>query len=101
MPGCLICGGPVEPFVDFGRMPIANAFLRADQIAGEYFFDLRAGFCPGCTMVQLLEQPDRERMFHDQYPFFTSSSARMTAHFRDLARSVRSAYAPGEGRFVV
>ena len=42
MSGCRICRSAIEPFIDFGRMPLANGFLTPDQFADEYFFDLSA-----------------------------------------------------------
>lgn len=97
---CLNCKAPVEPFIDLGRMPIANAFLREEDAANEYFFNLRVGFCPACTMVQLTELVDRDRMFHDQYPFFSSTSARMAEHFQRLAEEVMRERLPADA-FVV
>jgi methylation protein EvaC len=78
--------------MSFGRMPIANGFLTPDQFDGEYFFELKVGFCSQCTMVQLTEQVDRERMFHDEYAFFSSTSMRMAAHFKEFAELVRRDY---------
>lgn len=69
-------------------MPLANGFLTADQFAGEHFFDLSAAYCPRCTLVQLVEQPPREMMFNERYPFFTATSLRMQDHFARLARQV-------------
>lgn len=88
MSGCRICRSTIEPFIDFGRMPLANGFLIQEQFTGEYFFNLSAAACPRCTLVQLVEQPLRERMFNDRYPFFSASSARMAAHFAALAGEV-------------
>ncbi len=82
-------------------MPLANGFLTPDQFAGEYFFDLAAGACPRCRHVQLVEQPERERMFHDRYPFFTASSTRMAAHFERLAGEIGASYLPAADPFVV
>jgi len=66
MPACRVCQSDIEPFIDFGRMPLANGLLTADQFDTEYFFNLAAASCPRCTLVQLLEQPQRERMFNDR-----------------------------------
>jgi len=33
MTDCLICGSPVETFMSFGEMPIANAFLLPEDFA--------------------------------------------------------------------
>jgi methylation protein EvaC len=87
MSGCLVCEGKATPFLDFGRMPIANGFLSPEEFDGEYFFNLRVGFCPVCCMVQLTEPVDRERMFHDHYAFFSSTSRNMALHFETFART--------------
>jgi methylation protein EvaC len=96
MSACRVCQSSVEPFIDFGRMPLANGFLSPEQFAGEYFFNLAAAYCPRCTLVQLVEQPDRERMFNDRYPFFSATSSRMQEHFARLAGEVIAALPAGD-----
>jgi methylation protein EvaC len=76
--------------MSFGQMPIANGFLTPEQFPDEYFFELRVGHCPRCNMVQLAEQPDRDRMFNDTYAFFSSTSTRMAAHFEEFSRCIMS-----------
>jgi methylation protein EvaC len=77
-------------------MPLANGFLTADQFEGEYFFNLAAACCPRCTLVQLVEQPQRERMFNDRYPFFSATSLRMQEHFAGLAADVIASLPAGD-----
>lgn len=101
MTRCRVCNAEIEPFVSFGRMPLANGFLRPEDFATEYFFDLSFAFCTTCAMAQLVETVPREKMFHAHYPFFTASSARMTAHFQDLADDVRREHLTGPHAFVV
>lgn len=101
MPACLICDTPIAPFLDFGRMPIANGFLTPDQFADEYFFDLRVAHCPRCSMVQLTELVDRSRMFHENYAFFSSTSAWMQRHFAAFAAFVLERYVAADDPFVV
>jgi methylation protein EvaC len=98
--GCRVCRSSIEPFIDFGRMPLANGFLTPDQFAGEYFFNLSAAACPRCTLVQLVEQPERERMFNDRYPFFSATSVRIQEHFASFANDV-IATLPAGNPFVV
>lgn len=86
---CRVCVASLEPVISFGRMPIANGFLRSNQFATEYLFDLRLCFCPTCSMVQLGDQPDRAQMFHENYAFFSSTSVRMSQHFERFADAVR------------
>jgi len=92
MSECLICQSAIKPFVSFGKMPIANGFLKAGEFPNEYFFDLQVAFCENCGMVQLLEQPDREMMFHENYAYFSSISTRMAEHFKSFANMVRDTY---------
>lgn len=92
MSKCLICAKEYEPFISFGPMPIANGFLTQEQFESEYRFELRVGFCPVCGMVQLVEQPDRNRMFHENYAFFSSTSIRMADHFKRFAEIVMTQY---------
>jgi methylation protein EvaC len=70
-------------------MPIANGFLQEADFSRESFFELSVGFCQRCAAVQLTNLVDREQMFHEDYPFFTSSSALMVAHFGRFAASLR------------
>jgi methylation protein EvaC len=88
MDKCLICDSVVHTFLDFGPQPIANGFLSEKQFSDEYFFHMQIGFCSNCKMVQLLEQPDREKMFHENYAFFSSTSSYMQKHFNEFANSV-------------
>ena len=81
-------------------MPIANGFLSPEEFAGEYFFNLRVGFCPECKMVQLTEQVEREKMFHDHYAFFSSTSRRMAAHFEQFAADAKKTLAGKPDLFV-
>lgn len=85
---CRVCGASISPFMSFGRMPIANGFLGANDIANEYFFELAPAFCPECTMFQIAEQPAPEKMFHENYAFYSSTSRLMQVHFETFANSV-------------
>jgi methylation protein EvaC len=100
MPNCLICRTPIEPFISFGKMPIANGFLNPEEFPHEHFFDLQVGFCSQCKMVQLTELVEQEKMFHGNYAFFSSTSSRMAEHFRRLADTVKREYL-GPDPFVV
>jgi methylation protein EvaC len=101
MKPCLICEHPVEPFLSFGKMPIANGFLLPEQFEDEYFFELKVAFCQNCRMVQLAELVERERMFHENYAFFSSTSSRMASHFQEFASWVMATYLKSADPFVV
>src|SRR5262249_23123050 len=67
----------------------------------EFFFELKTGFCATCCMVQLTELVDETKLFHAAYPFFSSTSARMAAHFANFSEWLHSAYLRGPDPFVV
>ena len=101
MAKCLICESNYDPFVDFGDMPIANAFASKEDIQKEYTFPMKVAFCGKCKMVQLVDQPDREMMFHENYAFFSSTSNYMKQHFKKFADSVSQLQALNKNSFVV
>ena len=88
--------------MSFGRMPIANGFRRPEETSDEYFFELAPAFCTPCGMFQLMEQPQPEKMFHEQYAFYSSTSRYMQRHFESLAHSAISGVLAGrDDPFVV
>lgn len=101
MAKCRICNEEYNSFLDFGRMPIANGFLSQDQFEEEYFFDMQVGFCSTCSMVQLIEQPPPEMMFHDNYAYYSSISLCMAEHFEAFADMVMNKYLTTNDPFVV
>ncbi|MBN8473923.1 class I SAM-dependent methyltransferase [Sulfuritalea sp.] len=99
---CRIAGTPLTTVVDFGRQPLGNGFLEPHQFSGEYFFPMEAGFSEASMMFQLIEQPDPEKMFHDHYAFYSSTSNYMARHFKEFADQVlRSGYLVKDDPFVV
>jgi methylation protein EvaC len=84
---CRVCGRPaVETFLDLGDMPVANAFLTAEQLRQpEFKFRLRAGWCAHCLMAQLMTVVEPGQLFHDHYAYFSSISRVMDQHFARLA----------------
>jgi methylation protein EvaC len=89
------------PFISFGPMPIANGFLSPDNYDSEYFFELAVSFCPNCQMVQLIEQPDRDQMFHAQYAYYSSTSQRMVLHFKEMVTDILDRFQFLDDPFIV
>ena len=83
---CRVCGGLVREFVDFGRQPMADAFVEPGQLADDFVYRLAVGVCAVCSMAQLIEEVPNELMFHEEYPYRSSGSAVMRAHFAQIAR---------------
>ena len=71
---CWICKKGISSFMSFGKMPIANNFLSEEDFKNEYFFEMETAFCNACNTFQLVNQPEPEKMFHDNYAFFSGTS---------------------------
>ena len=78
----------LKPVIDFGQMPIANAFLTPDQFAGEFFYPMVVGYDPATAAIGLVHRVPPEKMFHDHYAFFSSTSKGMQRHFRETAENL-------------
>ena len=85
---CRLSGSPLDIVLDLGQQPLGNGFLLPDQYADEYFFPLQCGFSEDTQLFQLMEQPAPERMFHQEYAFFSGTSRHMKQHFADFASDV-------------
>ena len=67
--------------MSFGKMPMANGFLRKKNFNREFFYNLEVGFCKKNYLFQINDHPKSPKIFSDNYPFFTSQSKYMTLHF--------------------
>jgi len=78
----------LNPVIDFGKMPIANAFCTPDQFAEEFFYNLVLGFDPKTKAIGLVNPVPLKKMFHDHYAFYSSTSYGMQIHFAQTARKL-------------
>ena len=78
----------LKPVIDFGKMPIANGFLMPDQFDSEYFYNMVLGYDPATHAIGLVNTVPLEKMFHDHYAFYSSTSKGMQTHFRQTAEKL-------------
>jgi hypothetical protein len=83
---CRSCDyGGLEMVLSLGHTPLANSLLTPDQLdAPEPVFPLELGFCPACSLVQILEAVPPETMF-STYPYFSSISDTVVRNAETLA----------------
>ena len=86
---CKITNKQIKPFMSFGKMPIANGFLKKEDFNKEFFFDLEVGFSDKISLFQLKDHPTPEQMFNNKYPFFSGSSEFMKIHFAEYANYIK------------
>lgn len=98
---CRVSGKRLTEIANFGLQPLGNGFLAPSQFANEYFFSMVVGFSDASMMLQLIEQPAPEKMFHDHYAFYSSTSNFMSRHFREFATQVINSGYLSKDPFVV
>ena len=89
---CKITGAKIKPFMSFGKMPIANGFLKKSDFKKEFFFNMEVGFSKKISLFQINDHPKPEMMFNKSYPFFTGSSKSMVKHFKNYANWIFKNY---------
>jgi len=89
---CRISKKESKVFLNLGKMPLANGFIKKNQIKKEYFYPLKVAFNKELSLIQLVNNPPPKKMFNDKYPFYTSSSNYMKNHFNNFAKFVKKNY---------
>jgi len=79
---CKVSKLKIKPFMSFGKMPMANAFLEKKNFKKEFYYKLEVGFCKKNFLFQVNDHPKSPHIFNNNYPFYTSKSKVMIEHFK-------------------
>ena len=52
---CKLTNKTVKPFMSFGKMPLANGFLKENEFKKEFFYEMEVGFSEKTSLFQLNE----------------------------------------------
>jgi SAM-dependent methyltransferase len=75
--------------LDLGMMPLSDGLLTEAQLNdSEGKFPLEVAYCPGCSLVQILETVSPEKLFCEDYPYYSSFSNTLLEHSRKNVLSV-------------
>lgn len=75
--------------LDLGMMPLSDGLLTEAQLAvPEDKFPLEVAFCPECSLVQILETVPPEKLFCEDYPYYSSFSSDLLEHSRQNVLSL-------------
>ena len=97
---CKITKKRIFPFMSFGKMPIANGFIKKKDFNKEFFFKMEVGFNEELSLFQLNDHPKPEKMFNQSYPFFTGSSEYMKVHFKNYANFVKRNFLKSNSKII-
>lgn len=99
---CRSCGaGPLETLMAFGQSPLADRLTVPGGSEPEYRAPLTLCHCPACSLCQLRETVEPDILFHSAYPYFSSVSPALVAHFTDSAQCLIDSFSQASDVFVV
>ncbi len=101
-PPCRFCSAPLtHTVVDLGMSPLANSYLRAEDLGEmEPFFPLRLWVCGDCLLVQLEAVESPETIF-GEYAYFSSYSTTWLEHAKRYATAAVERFGLGPNQLVV
>lgn len=91
---CRFCGATLRTtVVDLGMQPLANRYLRADELTNmEPFYPLHLSICDGCLLVQTPAVVAAHDIFSD-YAYFSSISDSWLQHAKSYAEAAAKRFA--------
>jgi SAM-dependent methyltransferase len=90
------------PVFDFGDMPLADRLEdMPDSENPAPRAPLALLYCPTCTLVQLSVSVSPAFLFDDRYPYYSSVSPSLSAHFASSAERIIASHDVGPGSLVL
>ena len=83
-----------KEFLNLGKQPIANKFLKKDELGDEFFYDLKVVFDEDTKLVSLRNFVKPELMFNEDYVYHTSLSVPMVEHFKNTSEMLMKEFTP-------
>lgn len=100
---CRSCASKdLKTILAFGDTPLADRLLTEEQLDSlELIAPLTLIFCNDCALAQIRETVDPEILFYAEYPYFSSVSPSLVAHFRESALAIMAKRDLNENSLVV
>ena len=97
---CKITNEKIEPFMTFGKMPLANGFIEKKDFSSEFYYEMEIGFSEKISLFQLNEFPNPKKIFNKKYPFYSGSSEYMKAHFNEYAEWLKKKFLKSNSKLI-
>ena len=100
---CRICSNSfLSEFINLGSTPISNDLVDVDELGLEdKEYPLEAFFCDKCYLVQIDKVKSEEKMFKEDYVYFSSTSKSWLKHSEDFAIDSISRFKLNSGSLVI
>lgn len=88
--------------LDLGASPPSNAYLTEAQLNGtETYYPLRLLVCKNCWLVQTQDFADREKLFNDDYAYFSSVSESWVKHAEKYVHDMTARFGLNSSSLVI
>ena len=100
---CRSCGSKeLRRVLSLGTTPLADGLVTAEQLGEpEIAVPLDVLFCEGCSLMQIAQTVEPEVLFCRSYPYFSSVSPALMAHFTQSAEHLIERLGLGSQSLVV
>ena len=89
---CRICfSKKLTSYLDLGKQPFSNSFLKYKDIKKEKKFPLKLVVCQNCGLSQLSIIPNTRFIFN-KYDYLSSSSEALSNHYKKLVKKIIRKY---------
>jgi SAM-dependent methyltransferase len=79
----------VNKFIDLGRSPLVNAFLKKENLnKKENYYPLSLMLCNKCYLVQTKGYISASTIFKKNYPYFSSTSKSFLKHSKQFSNKI-------------
>jgi SAM-dependent methyltransferase len=100
---CRACKhGVLHHVLSFGKMPLAEQLLRADEIDKPHpMYPLDLVFCTQCFLLQIADAVPRDLLYQDDYSYYSSAIPEVVDHFTLSAEEIIKRHEIGQGKRVI
>ena len=85
---CRGCGNNLtQTFIDLGKSPLANSYLKKNEIKNEKKIPLKVYVCKKCFLIQLPKFETPKKIF-SEYAYFSSFSSEWVNHAKKFADEI-------------
>ncbi len=77
------------PFADLTTSPFSNSYVKKENLnKGEIFYPLIAKVCKKCFLTQIEQYENPDKIFNEDYAYFSSYSKSWLAHCKEYADKI-------------
>ena len=90
---CRFCQGTnLSKILDLGDVPLAGGFITEEGFQYEKYYPLSLNFCLDCYLVQVSAVISADKLFKNNYFFFSSAIGTLITHFEAFAKEIHERF---------